>query len=188
MILMCEPVVAAVEAVTTRHPESPELIMLSPQGEQLTQAIVTELAAKPRLMFLCGRYEGFDDRIRQQLKPREVSIGDYVVSGGELPAMVLIDAVTRLLPGALGDEQSTQDESFSDGLLEYPHFTRPREFRGMSVPEVLISGDHAAIESWKRKQALERTRIRRPDLLKPDGEKTEKTDSTSPGKANRGSN
>lgn len=135
--------------------------------------MATELSAQERLILIAGRYEGFDERIRTGLGAEELSIGDYVLSGGELPAMVVIDAVVRLLEGALGDEDSAQNDSFRDGLLEYPQYTRPDEFRGMRVPEVLLSGDHARIAAWRRDQALERTRQRRPDLYRAQREKNE---------------
>lgn len=165
MVLMCEPLFAAVESVEARDPQPATRILLCPQGERLTQRLVGELAALPRLLMICGHYEGFDERIRVGLAPREISIGDYVLSGGESAAMVLIDAVVRLLPGALGDETSAHDESFSSGLLEYPQYTRPREFRGLAVPEILLSGDHARIAQWRRDESLRRTQDRRPDLL-----------------------
>jgi len=164
MVLMCEPVFAAVEDVRGGD-EGCELLMLSPQGERFDQALARDLAGRKRLLLLAGRYEGFDERIRLGLEPREISVGDYVLSGGELPAMVVIDAVVRLLPGVLGDEESVEEESFSRGLLEYPHYTRPREFRGMKVPEVLLSGDHGRVARWRSEKALERTRRRRRDLL-----------------------
>jgi tRNA (guanine37-N1)-methyltransferase len=165
MVMMCGPVFDAVEHVRGLHADEPVLVMLTPQGEPLTQRLVEEFTQVPRVALLCGHYEGFDERIRQGLSPREISIGDYVLSGGEPAAIVLIDALVRLLPGALGSEESTVDESFSSGTLEYPHYTRPRSFRGMDVPEVLLSGDHARIEQWRRESAIERTRQRRPDLL-----------------------
>lgn len=150
MVLMAPPVVAAVEAVQAVGAPG-RLIVLSPQGRRLDQAKVAELAAEPRLVLLCGRYEGFDERIIETLQPESLSVGDYVLSGGEVPAMVVIDAVTRLVPGALGDAESAVDESFGpDGGLEYPHYTRPRAFRGREVPEILLSGDHAAIARWRR--------------------------------------
>jgi len=140
--------------------------MMTPQGRKLDQGLVEELAQEPRLLLLCGRYEGFDDRIRQGLQPLEVSVGDFVCNGGEVPAMLIIDAVIRLIPGVLGDETSSRYDSFShSGLLEHPQFTRPREFRGMTVPDVLISGDHKKIEEWQREQSLQRTAERRRDLL-----------------------
>ena len=165
MVLMCPPVFDALEHVEAQCEMKPLRILLTPQGEKLTQSVVAEFAQARRLVLLCGHYEGFDDRIRTGIAAREISIGDYVLSGGEPAAMVLIDAVVRLLPGALGDEASAADESFADGTLEYPQFTRPREFRGMEVPEVLLSGDHGRIAAWRREQSLERTLERRPDLL-----------------------
>jgi tRNA (guanine37-N1)-methyltransferase len=166
MVMMCPPLFDAVAKVESEDPAPATRILLCPQGEPFTQATARELASMPRLLLICGHYEGFDERIRAGLKPREISIGDYILSGGEAAAMVVIDAVVRLLPGALGDEQSATEESFSSGLLEYPHYTRPREFRGMAVPEVLLSGDHAKIEQWRRDESLRRTRERRPDLLR----------------------
>ncbi len=157
------------EYVEAQASGRPLRILLSPQGERLTQATVASLASEPWLMLVCGHYEGFDERIREGLGAREISIGDYVLSGGEPAAMVLIDAMVRLLPGALGDAESPVEESFSAGTLEYPHYTRPREFRGMTVPEVLLSGDHAKIAEWRREQSLLRTAERRPDLLDADG-------------------
>lgn len=162
MLLKPEPVFEAVEAL---RGERTRTILLSPGGRRLTQAIVRELAAEESLLLVCGAYEGFDERIREHLADDEISIGDFVLTNGALPAMILVDAVSRLLPGVLGDDQSATDESFSHGLLEYPHYTRPAEFRGWKVPEVLISGNHAAIDKWRREQARERTRERRPDLL-----------------------
>lgn len=165
MVLMCDPVFAAVEHVEKEHSSPPLRILLTPQGERLSQRFAMELSRSPGFVAICGHYEGFDERIRQGLSVREVSIGDYVLSGGEAAAMVLVDAVVRLIPGALGDESSATDESFSGGLLEYPQYTRPREFRGMNVPEVLISGDHGAIAAWREEQSRARTLERRPDLL-----------------------
>lgn len=164
MVLMCGPLFDAVEHVEHQAEGEPSRILLTPQGEPLTQALVHELADEPWLMVICGHYEGFDERIRSGLNVREISIGDYVLSGGEPAALVLIDAVVRLLPGALGDARSTSDESFTGGCLEYPQYTRPREFRGMTVPQVLLSGDHARIAAWRQQQARERTLARRPDL------------------------
>ena len=159
MVLMCDPVFAAVEAVQADAPASGELVMLTPAGERLTQPLVEELSRQSRLLLLCGRYEGFDERIRLGLRPREISIGDFVCNGGEVPAMVLIDTVVRYVPGVLGDEQSLAEESHSaaPGRLEYPQYTRPREFRGMTVPEVLLSGDHEAIARWRREQSEHRS-------------------------------
>jgi tRNA (guanine37-N1)-methyltransferase len=142
--------------------------MLTPQGRPLDQNLVKRLATHSRLLLLCGRYEGFDERIRTGLKPLEVSIGDYVLSGGEVPAMVVIDSVSRLVPGVLGDERSVQEESFAEsGQVEYPHYTRPREFRGMRVPDTLLRGNHEEIARWRRRQAEMRTRTRRADLSSP---------------------
>jgi tRNA (guanine37-N1)-methyltransferase len=162
MLLKPEPVFEAVEAL---RGAGTRVVLLSPAGRRLTQAIVRELAALESLLLVCGAYEGFDERIREHLADDEISIGDFVLTNGALPAMIVVDAVSRLLPGVLGDDQSAADESFSHGLLEYPHYTRPAEFRGWKVPEVLVSGNHAAIERWRREQALARTRERRPDLL-----------------------
>ncbi len=165
MVMMCGPVFRAVEHVASRSGPGLVKVLLTPQGERLTQPLVRELARIEELLLICGHYEGFDERIRSGLKAREISVGDFVLSGGESAAVVLIDAVVRLLPGALGGEASSGEESFENGLLEYPQYTRPRVFRGMEVPEVLISGDHAKIAAWRGEQALERTRRRRPDLL-----------------------
>jgi tRNA (guanine37-N1)-methyltransferase len=154
MVLMCEPIYAAVEAVQKEAEQPGLLVMLTPAGERLTQRVVDELATHPRLILLCGRYEGFDERIRLGLKPREISIGDFVCNGGEVPAMVVIDTVVRLVPGVLGDEQSAVDESHSEvGRIEYPQYTRPREFRGMTVPEILLSGNHPAVAQWRKQQS-----------------------------------
>ena len=168
MVLQCGPIFEAVEFIERGESGSPIRIMLTPQGEPLGQKLVSELAQAPWLVLLCGHYEGFDERIRTGLGVREISIGDYVLSGGEPAAMVLIDAMVRLLPGALGDPASTAEESFSDGMLEYPQYSRPREFRGMNVPDVLLSGDHARITAWRSEQAKARTLQRRPDLLSGD--------------------
>ncbi len=158
MVLMCEPVFAAVESVQAESENAGMLVMLTPAGERLTQTVVAELASQKRLVLLCGRYEGFDERIRLGLKPREISIGDFVCNGGEVPAMVLIDTVVRLVPGVLGDEQSAIDESHSEsGRIEYAQYTRPREFRGMTVPEILLSGNHPAIAAWRRRQSEQRS-------------------------------
>jgi tRNA (guanine37-N1)-methyltransferase len=159
MVMMPGPVFDCVEAVQAKAEPPGQLVMLTPAGERLTQRVVEGLAREPRLILLCGRYEGFDERIRLGLKPREISAGDFVCNGGEVPAMLVIDTVIRLIPGVLGDEQSAADESHSeDGRLEYPQYTRPREFRGMSVPEVLLSGDHGAIAEWRRRQSELRSR------------------------------
>lgn len=164
MVLRPEPVFEGVESVTAMDRRSPMVILMTPQGERFTQARAEHLATRERLLLVCGRYEGFDERIRS-LADLELSIGDYVLTGGEIAAMVVADAVTRLLPGVLGGETSVEDESFTTGLLEYPHYTRPAEYRGMVVPEVLRSGDHAKIADWRREQSLIRTAERRPDLL-----------------------
>lgn len=159
MLLCCQPVFDCVEAVQKEGAAPGTLVMLTPQGRRLDQSLVQELASKPRLVLLCGRYEGFDDRIRQGLKPIEVSVGDFITNGGEVPAMLIIDAVMRLVPGVLGDETSSRYESFAEmGLLEHPQFTRPREYRGMAVPEVLVNGNHQQIAEWRRQTSLERTR------------------------------
>ena len=163
MLLKPEPIFEAVEHLAG---EPTRVILLSPAGRRFTQAIARELTAFNHLLLVSGSYEGFDERVREQLADDELSIGDYVLTNGALPAMVVIDAVTRLLPGALGDDESSHDESFSAGLLEYPQYTRPSEFRGMKVPEVLGSGNHAEIEKWRREQAKLRTKERRPDLMK----------------------
>jgi tRNA (guanine37-N1)-methyltransferase len=163
MVLMPGPVVASVEAARARAPGA-EVILLTPQGERFDQHVAEELAAKPGLILVCGRYEGFDERIGEVLHAREISIGDYVLSGGEIPALAVTEAVVRLLPGVLGHEESARNDSFSTGLLEAPQYTRPREFRGLAVPEVLVSGNHAAIEEWREKASEERTRARRGDL------------------------
>ncbi len=164
MVLMCQPVFDAVEALRKQADPPGKVVLLSPQGRRLDQALVTELAGEPRLLLLAGHYEGFDERIRTGLADLEVSLGDFVMSGGEIAAMAVIDAVVRLQPGALGKEASLAEESFSCGLLEYPQYTRPRDFRGMAAPEVLISGDHARIAAWRAEQARLRTMQRRPDL------------------------
>lgn len=166
MLICCQPVFDCVEAVQAEGPKPGQLVMLTPQGQPLDQRLVTELAGHQRLLLLCGRYEGFDERIRIGLKPLEVSVGDYICNGGEVPAMLIIDSVIRLVPGVLGDETSTKYESFAEsGLLEHPQYTRPREYQGMKVPDVLLSGDHEQIARWKHKQSLERTCLRRDNLL-----------------------
>ena len=159
MVLMPDPVFAAVEAVRENSVEPGQLVMLTPTGERLTQPVVKELSQHRRLLLLCGRYEGFDERIRQGLAPRELSIGDFVCNGGEVPAMVVIDSVVRYVPGVLGDPDSLVEESHNDpGRLEYPQYTRPRVFRDMAVPEVLLSGDHQAVARWRQEQSLARSR------------------------------
>ena len=166
MLICCQPVFDCVEAVQNDAEKSGQLILLTPQGRRLDHQLATQLAEYERLLLLCGRYEGFDERIRLGLKPMEISIGDFITNGGEVPAMVLIDTVIRFVRGVLGDETSSKYDSFADsGLLEYPQFTRPRDFRGMTVPDVLLSGNHKAIERWRAEQSLERTRKYRGDLF-----------------------
>ncbi|WJH37474.1 tRNA (guanosine(37)-N1)-methyltransferase TrmD [Paenibacillus sp. CC-CFT747] len=165
MVLKPEPVFAAVEDLMRVGEPKPRVILLCPQGETFSQSKAEELSREEHLVFICGHYEGYDERIREHLVTDELSIGDYVLTGGELPAMVMIDSVVRLLPGVLGNELSAVTDSFSTGLLEYPHYTRPAKFRDWEVPEVLISGHHGNIEAWRRRQSLERTFRRRPDLL-----------------------
>ena len=158
MVMMCQPVVDCVEAVRANTEPPGRLVMLTPAGRRLTQPVVEELAAEPRLLLLCGRYEGFDDRIRQVLNPTELSVGDFVCNGGEVPAMVVIDATIRLIPGVLGDEQSALDDSHNEpGRLEFPQYTRPREYRGLPVPDVLLGGNHQAIAAWRRQQSDQRS-------------------------------
>jgi tRNA (guanine37-N1)-methyltransferase len=164
MIMKPEPIFASIEGVFDGTPGCP-VILFTPQGRVFNQSIAFKLSQESQLVLLSGRYEGIDERVRQQLVTDEISIGDYVLTGGELAALVLIDAIVRLLPGALGDPSGALDDSHASGLLEYPHYTRPREFRGWKVPEVLLSGDHARIAQWRREQALLRTQQRRPDLL-----------------------
>jgi tRNA (guanine37-N1)-methyltransferase len=162
MLMACPPVYASVEAVQAEGNPPGQLVMLTPQGRRLDQGLVRELARFPRLLLMCGRYEGFDERIAEGLKPLEVSAGDFICNGGEVPAMLVIDTVIRLIPGVLGDETSSKYDSFGEsGLLEYPQYTRPREFRGMTVPEILLSGNHGEIARWREQQSLERTRQRR---------------------------
>jgi tRNA (guanine37-N1)-methyltransferase len=162
MLLKPEPIFEAVEALAGA---ATEVVLLSPSGRTFSQAIARELAVKPHLLLVSGHYEGFDERVRSELADDELSIGDYVLTNGALPVMVIIDAMTRLVPGVLGDDDSAKDESFSHGLLEYPQFTRPAEFRGMKVPDVLLSGNHAEIARWRAEQARLRTQERRPDLF-----------------------
>jgi len=164
MVMKPEPIFRAVESVLGFPPPCP-LILLSPQGRTYNQQIARELASQQHIALLCGRYEGIDERVREHLVTDEISIGDYVLTGGELPALVIIDSVSRLIPGVLGDPDGAEDDSFASGLLEYPQYTRPAEFRGWRVPEILLSGNHAAIARWRREQALLRTWQRRPDLL-----------------------
>ncbi len=181
MVMMCGPVFDAVDAIEKQDERQATRILLTPQGRRLDQAVLEELAGLPRLLLIAGHYEGFDERIRLGLAPRELSIGDYVLSGGEAAAMVVVDGVVRLLPGVLGDEQGAAEDSFSvfrgesrktgaatptETLLEYPQYTRPRVYHGMEVPEILLSGDHGKIAEWRREQARKRTAERRPDLLR----------------------
>ena len=167
MVLMPGPVVEAVEAARKGHEPGATTVLLSPQGEPFDQQMAAELAKAPGLILVCGRYEGFDERIRDVLDPKEISIGDYVLSGGEIPALAVTEAVVRLLPGVLGHAESAGDDSFASGLLEGPQYTRPRSYRDLEVPEVLFSGDHAAVAAWRRSAAEARTRARRSDLLTP---------------------
>jgi tRNA (guanine37-N1)-methyltransferase len=163
MVMKPEPLIAAIRRVREEDPDT-KVIFLSPAGRLFDQGTARELAQIPSLLLICGHYEGVDERVRHFIDA-ELSIGDYVLTGGEIPALVVVDAVTRLIPGVLGGEGATEEESFQTGLLEYPHYTRPRDFEGLTVPEVLLSGDHAKIARWRREQALRRTRALRPDLL-----------------------
>ena len=160
MVMLGEPVFRCVEAIGAGH-----LLMTSPQGRRFDQKVASELLAKEHLVFLCGRYEGFDHRVHEALRPEEVSIGDFVVSGGELPAMLMADAIGRLIPGVVGNTGSVEEDSFFRGLLDYPHYTRPEELRGMRVPDILLSGHHEKIRKWRKEQALRATLEKRPDLL-----------------------
>jgi tRNA (guanine37-N1)-methyltransferase len=168
MVMKVEPVFRAVDALRQTHREGPglRLVLPSPQGRVFTQSCAEEFRDEPRrLVFLCGHYEGFDERVLLGLRPEEISVGDYVLTGGELPALVMIDAAVRLVPGVLGDPDSARAESFTDSLLDFPNYTRPPDARGLAVPEVLISGNHEAIRRWRRKESLRRTYVKRPDLL-----------------------
>lgn len=165
MVLTPQPIFDAVEDITMESKDKPRIILMCPQGERFTQKKAEELANEDHLIFICGHYEGYDERIREHLITDEISIGDYVLTGGELGAMVVMDSVVRLLPDVLGNHESAPLDSFSTGLLEHPHYTRPKDFRGMKVPEVLMSGNHAWIEEWRMQQSLKRTYYRRPDLL-----------------------
>lgn len=166
MVMKPEPIFRAVETVLGEERPSTRVILLSPQGRLFTQELAWELAAQKRILLICGRYEGVDERVRQHLVDDEISIGDYVLTGGEIPAMVVVDTVTRLLPGVLGDPGAVMRDSHAGGLLEHPQYTRPAVFRGYPVPDPLLSGDHAKIAHWRRREALRRTFERRPDLLK----------------------
>lgn len=165
MVMKPEPVFAAVESVLGDQMGETPIILLTPQGRLFSQSIARQLALQDRIALLCGRYEGVDERIREHLATDEISVGDYVITGGELPAMIVIDAVSRLVPGVLGNEHASEKDSHAQGLLEHPHYTRPPEFRGWEVPPILRSGDHARIDRWRKKQSLLRTQLRRPDLL-----------------------
>jgi tRNA (guanine-N1)-methyltransferase len=165
MVLMPQPLFDAVDAVRSEDPISPRVILTSPQGKPFVQKDAEELSREQRLIFICGHYEGFDERIPEHLVTDEYSIGDFVMTGGELAAMAMIDSIVRLLPGVLGNATSAVTESFSEGLLEHPHYTRPADFRGMKVPEVLLSGNHERIAEWRHKESLRRTFLRRPDML-----------------------
>jgi len=175
MVLKPEPIFAVIEGLLgtsdpTEYPDRTRVVLLTPQGKPLSQSAAVEIAETQRLVLICGRYEGVDERVNDVLVTDEISIGDYVLSGGEPAAAVVVDAVVRLLPGALGSETSAENDSFSDGLLDCPHYTRPAEFRGMKVPDVLLNGNHAEIEKWRRNKALEKTRRVRRDLLQENGE------------------
>ncbi|MCR4398389.1 MAG: tRNA (guanosine(37)-N1)-methyltransferase TrmD [Firmicutes bacterium] len=164
MVMKPEPVYAALDSIIARAPERPWIVLMTPQGDVFNQRVARDLSKKGHLVIVCGHYEGVDERIRFAVD-QEISIGDYVLTGGEIPALAVIDAVSRLVPGVLGDEASALTDSFADGILEGPQYTRPREFRGMEVPEVLLSGDHERVRLWRRREALKRTLTRRPDLL-----------------------
>lgn len=179
MVMMCQPIWDAVHAVEALDPRPATRVLMTPQGRRLTQSIVEELAGRPRLLIIAGHYEGIDERVVEALAPMELSLGDYVLSGGELAAMVLIDAVARLLPGVLGHDASAVEDSFSaepgSGVrwLDCPHYTKPREWMGRGIPEVLLSGDHGAIAAWRQEQRVLRTRARRPDLMRGPGVRPE---------------
>ncbi len=165
MVLMCDPIFKAVEHLQSEGGPADEIILMTPQGQRFDQSAAVELGKKSRIILIAGHYEGFDERIRTHLATREISLGDFVLSGGELPAMVIVDSITRLIPGALGDDESSVEESFSDGLLEYPQYTRPADYRGFKVPEVLLSGNHGKIAQWRQECRVSRTKERRPDML-----------------------
>ena len=166
MVMMCQPIFDCFEHVEKLSPDKGRVILLSPQGQKFDQAKASQLSKEKRLIFISGRYEGLDERVRVGLGAEQISIGDFVLSGGELAAMVVVDSVVRLIDGVLGDEDSSKDESFSQGLLEYPQYTRPEVFRDMKVPDILLSGDHGKIAQWRQQQAVERTKKWRPDMLK----------------------
>jgi tRNA (guanine37-N1)-methyltransferase len=165
MVLKPEPIFAAVESLVAASEGKPRVVLMCPQGRPFDQKLAQALSTESHLVFICGHYEGYDERIREHLITDEISIGDYVLTGGEIPAMAVIDSVVRLLPGVLGNEQSAVTDSFGDGMLEYPHYTRPPEYRGWKVPDVLLSGHHVNIETWRKKQSLLRTWVRRPELI-----------------------
>lgn len=183
MVIRVQPVVEAIEQIQTEGEQPGRLILLSPQGKTLNQPLVEEFARESRLTMICGRYEGFDQRVIDLLQPEEISLGDFILNGGEVAAMAIIDTVIRLIPGVLGDEQSAADDSFSQDttfggegrLLEFPQYTRPREYRGMSVPEVLLGGNHQEILTWRKQQSLEKTKTRRADLLDQQPDAADKT-------------
>lgn len=166
MVLKVEPIYYALEDITEGFKENTTNILLTPRGQKLDQQMVNKLSDKDRLILICGHYEGIDERIRDNFVDLEVSIGDYVLTGGEIPAMVLVDAVSRMIPGVLGDDESKKNDSFFNGILDYPNYTRPRDFKGMKVPEVLLSGNHQLVDQWRKKAALKRTYLMRPDLIK----------------------
>lgn len=166
MVLTPQPIFDAVELIISKEENKPRIVLMCPQGERMTQKKAEEFSKEKKLVFICGHYEGYDERIREHLVTDEISIGDFVLTGGELGAMVVIDSVVRLLPDVLGNKESASEDSFSTGLLEHPHYTRPADFRGMQVPDVLLSGHHENINKWRREESLKRTYKRRPDLLK----------------------
>jgi len=165
MVLKVEPIYYALADITEDFSQSTTNILLTPRGQKLDQSMVKDLSGKDRLVLICGHYEGIDERIRNNFVDQEVSIGDYVLTGGEIPAMVLVDAIARLLPGVLGHDESKKNDSFYNGILDYPHYTRPQEFKGMEVPEILLSGNHQLVDRWRKKEALKRTYLMRPDLI-----------------------
>lgn len=166
MVLKIEPIYYALKELTDDFTKSTHNILLTPKGDKLNQGIVKDLGGKDHLILLCGRYEGIDERIRKNYIDQEISIGDYVLTGGELPAMVIVDSVSRMIPGVLGDQQSKENDSFYNGILDHPHYTRPAQFKGMKVPEILLSGNHQLVDKWREKKAFKKTYTNRPDLLK----------------------